>query len=69
MAPTRSSRNSGVDTDMSMADVSEVKEQHADPMVCFVLVYNTLSRNTVKALFRCTLTQNNDMLTGALGCR
>lgn len=49
MAPTRSSRNSGVDTDMSMADVSEVKEQHADPMVCFVLVYNTLSLKAVKA--------------------
>jgi hypothetical protein len=69
MAPTRSSRNSGIDTDMSMADVSEVKEQHADPMVCFVLVYSTLSLNTVKALFRRTLAQNNDMLTGALGRR
>ncbi|TVY30562.1 ISWI chromatin-remodeling complex ATPase, partial [Lachnellula hyalina] len=32
MAPTRSSRNSGVDTDTSMADVSEIRQLPVDPM-------------------------------------
>ncbi|TVY36527.1 ISWI chromatin-remodeling complex ATPase [Lachnellula subtilissima] len=32
MAPTRSSRNSGVDTDTSMADASEIRQLPVDPM-------------------------------------
>ncbi|RDW91257.1 chromatin-remodeling complex ATPase [Coleophoma crateriformis] len=32
MAPTRSSRASGVDTDTSMADISEIKQLPVDPM-------------------------------------
>jgi len=33
MAPTRSSRNSGADTDTSMADASEIRQLPVDPMV------------------------------------
>ena len=36
MAPTRSSRQSGADTDTSMADVSEIRQLPVDPMVRFL---------------------------------
>jgi hypothetical protein len=37
MAPTRSSRQSGADTDTSMADVSEIRQLPVDPMVRLLL--------------------------------